>query len=43
MDRVTNEPADLLDLGEASIETRGAEEGNFDVVGMIPRHGLSLD
>ncbi len=43
MDREPNEQTDLLDLGAASVETRGAEEGDFDVVGMFPRHTLSQD
>jgi len=43
MDRERNEIAYLIDLGVASVETKGAEEGDFDVVGMIPRHTLSQD
>ncbi len=43
MDREFNEETELLDLGAASVETRGADDGDFDVVGMIPRHTLSQD
>lgn len=43
MDPEANDRTDLLDLGAASVETRGAEEGDFDVVGMFPRHMLSQD
>ncbi|WP_448662535.1 benenodin family lasso peptide [Sphingomonas sp. CJ20] len=43
MDREPQDTLDLLDLGAASVETRGADEGDFDVVGMIPRQTLSQD
>ncbi|GEM_PF-2068685 len=43
MDREFSEAVDLIDLGAASVETQGADEGDFDVVGMIPRHTLSQD
>ena len=43
MDREPNEPVDLIDLGVASVETQGAQEGKFDVIGLIPQNGLSDD
>lgn len=43
MDRELNETVDLIDLGVASVETQGAEEGQPDVIGLIPKQGLSDD
>jgi hypothetical protein len=43
MDREPNETVDLIDLGVASAETQGAEEGEYDIVGLIPKPGLSND
>ncbi|WP_448662536.1 benenodin family lasso peptide [Sphingomonas sp. CJ20] len=43
MNREDKEPVDLIDLGVASAETKGAEEGEFDIVGLIPKQGLSDD
>ncbi|MCW3847920.1 benenodin family lasso peptide [Sphingomonas sp. LB-2] len=43
MDREPNETIDLIDLGVASVETQGAQQGKFDVVGLIPQTGLSDD
>jgi hypothetical protein len=43
MDREPNETIDLIDLGVASVETQGALDGKYDVVGLIPREGLSDD
>ncbi|NYT41053.1 benenodin family lasso peptide [Sphingomonas sp. R-74633] len=43
MDREPIEPVDLIDLGAASAETQGALDGKYDVVGLIPREGLSDD
>ena len=43
MDRETNEPVELIDLGVASAETQGAERGDVDLIGLIPMPGLSDD
>ena len=43
MDREGEEPVALIDLGVATAETQGAEEGDFDMVGLMPRPALSQD
>ncbi|MCW3837224.1 benenodin family lasso peptide [Sphingomonas canadensis] len=42
MDREPNETIDLIDLGVASVETQGAQDGDVDGLGKIPL-GLSDD
>ena len=43
MDREPNETVDLIDLGVASVETQGVQQGKFDGLGLIPQTGLSDD
>ncbi|NML06727.1 benenodin family lasso peptide [Sphingomonas sp. G-3-2-10] len=38
-----NQAFDLLDLGAASVETKGAVDGTHDFIGLIMREGLSDD
>lgn len=42
MDREAIEPVELIDLGAASVETQGAQDGDVDGLGKIPL-GLSDD
>ncbi len=43
MDRETNEAVDLIDLGAASVETQGLDEGIIDASGLQVKAGLSED
>lgn len=43
MDREPNETVDLIDLGVASVETQGAEKGQFDLAGLVIPEGISED
>lgn len=43
MDRETNEVVDLIDLGAASVETQGFDDGVLDGAGLQIKTGLSED
>lgn len=43
MDHDNNEAVDLIDLGVASVETQGANEGQFDLAGLVIPQGLTND
>jgi len=43
MDRTYEAAEDVIDLGAASVETKGAVGGSGDVIGLLPENGLSDD
>lgn len=43
MDHDINETVDLIDLGVASVETQGANEGQFDLARLVIPQGLTND
>jgi hypothetical protein len=43
MERIKEDAVDLIDLGAASVETRGVNAGTIDGAGLQQKPGLSND